>query len=451
MSGNYATNVKSANNANNANDEVIVENAIREYAKGLFEDDVIGEYECQILEWEIFLNNVIDAERLALKNHEDTLKKVLNEQQRQDQLGAMFAMMALSLAAGPALSWITGAIETRIFPKYFSMSQRTSQQILLEHKNKTKLTPFTVYRNHDEYNKVAAKMFAEFTANVIQKGYIDPINYYISKLPDRNAASNNSKSYQELTSVVAIDNNANSDLLYSSLKSRIENALKDEIMVTRSQIRELALNVRRDAQFGRKMLDILYRLNPQIEKWGLREKQKAAELFIESWIDGCRSEWARKWLYYGNNPPKTSIFEMSRKLEREIWKMWILDQEFKFHKTEPVDNQDGVRGIGLRWVEGRNKIKFHKIIVERLIDLGVVIPQTVMQVVALHERNSGNPNKEVPDVSVKGAVDDPQELAEIQNWAENHATEMLNGKFDSTPRAIGSIVNVHKECRQKRR
>lgn len=150
MSGNYATNVKSANNANNANDEVIVENAIREYAKGLFEDDVIGEYECQILEWEIFLNNVIDAERLALKNHEDTLKKVLNEQQQQDQLGAMFAMMALSLAAGPALSWITGAIETRIFPKYFSMSQRTSQQILLEHKNKTKLTPFTVYRNHDE-------------------------------------------------------------------------------------------------------------------------------------------------------------------------------------------------------------------------------------------------------------------------------------------------------------
>ncbi|HEX8396842.1 MAG TPA: hypothetical protein VF644_05415 [Pyrinomonadaceae bacterium] len=450
MSGNYTTNVKSANNANNANDEVIVENAIREYAKGLLEDDVIGEYECQIAEWEMFLNKVLDAERLALKNHEDTLKKVLNEQQEQDQLGAMFAMMALSLASGPALSWIVGAIETRVFPKYFSMRQNTSQKVLLEHKNNTTPTFFTRYRSENEYNQVAAKVFGEFTANVVQKGYIDPINYYISKLPERNAGNNN-RSYQELTAIALIPDNDNSDNLYKSLKTGIENALKEEIMTTRSRIRELALNVRRDTQFGKTMLNILYKLNPQAEKWGLREKQKAAELFIENWIDGCRAEWAKKWLYFGNNPPTTSIYEMSRRLEREIWKMWILDQEFKFHKTEPTDNQDGATLIGFKWVEGRNKIKLHKLIVERLIDLGVVIPQTSKQFEALNERNFGKSNKEIPSVFVDDTVDSAEELAEIQSWAENHTTELLNGKFDNTPRGIGSIVNVHKACIGKRR
>ncbi len=172
---------------------------------------------------------------------------------------------------------------------------------------------------------------------------------------------------------------------------------------------------------------------------------QVANKFVEKIVDEQREKWAKEWLYYGNNPPNASTYEMSRKIEREIWAMWILDQDFNLYSKQMGGFQGEVDGT---WeqpiVEGRDRMPFHKLIVEKLIELGVVIPQTSRQFDALNHRNWGNPNKERPNVLIEGQLDDDNELSEIQNWAKNHQPETLAGAFGTQVRMLPSIIDVHK-------
>ena len=114
--------------------------------------------------------------------------------------------------------------------------------------------------------------------------------------------------------------------LYTSLKTRLENALLTETTI--KTISNLALDVRRSPEFGKNLLKKLYQQKPQLKKMKDPEIQQAANALIETIVDEGRAKWAQDWFYYGHDPATTSTQEMSQKLEREIWGLWILDMGF---------------------------------------------------------------------------------------------------------------------------
>lgn len=413
--------------------QLIWENVIRDYAHDLLATHVVREYEYQIGEWQKYINRVLDAEKIALENHQSVVTKVINKKQEQDQKGAMFAMLALSLLTGPALSWISGTIQYNLFPRLFTKSKSTHVYLDVRGKFRT----FT----ESSHDKVAAKIFGDAAANVVQE---IGVNRFLADAIKKVSKREKGKSYQELTTAALIQDNANSNDLYHSLKTRLENALIDEKTRTVKTISELALIIRRDPNWGKEVLAHLYKTQPNLQKMNDVGLQQAINKHIEDLINYWRGEWAKEALYYGRNPPNTSTYEMSRKIEREIWGMWILDMDFGLVGYDNTSYAGEVISGGIDYkMEGRGGIPFDSLILERLIELGVIFPQTTRQLADLNNRNWGNPNKEKPNIFVDKTVDEGREIGAINDWAEKHPPELLSGSIDSVARTLPSVINVH--------
>lgn len=423
-----------------SNNQFALENAVQDYAHDLFATDVKAEFEYQIGEWKKYINRIIDAEKAASKSQEDLLTAVLNERQKADQANAMIAMFAFSLLGGAALSWVSGLVQYKLFPALNSSNFVMKERLvfLRNQYSKRYAEPAFMYSNEAVPNNIMAKIFGDASKNLLQP-LVNSIGDGVGKIPARGKG----RSSEELTALSLISKNANSDAVSQSLKTRLENALEDEKQLTTKTILALALEIKRSQVFGKNVLAYLYKTQPQAIKANDQSKMQLARQFIEKIVDAQRQKWAETWFYYGNEPPNPSVAEMSRRLEREIWGMWILDQEYKVKKVEIRDSQDDVLLRVLDVVEGRHEIPFHRLIVNRLIDLGVILPQTSRQFKELNERNSGSQNRERPNVLVSENLDTQKELTEIQDWAKTHPPEFISGHLDGSIRMLESIIHVH--------
>ncbi len=425
----------------NNNGNIFLGDRIVEYAHDLLATHTVREYEYVIGKWEDYINRVIDAEKMALDEHQKVLNAVLNQIQQQQQAGAMFAMLALTLVTGPALSWIGGAIQYKLYPLLASQNRWKTAMVYMQNRL-GKGNSYRMSISESEHNRVAAKIFGDAASNVAQQVGVER---FLGRMVANISPRANTKTHQELSALLQIPANAPSRDLHQSLRTRMEASLRDEKEKTVKTISDMALELRRSSTFIKGAYEFFVKLNAQVRGGNVGVQQMAADRFVERMVDEQREKWAKEWLYYGNLPPQTSIVEMSRKIEREIWAMWIIDQEFTLYSQQKGSFAGEVDGTWEElYVAGRDGLAFHSLIVARLTDLGVVIPQTSRQFADLNERNWGNPNKEKPTVLVKDSVDDSQELDEIQAWAKNRQPELLSGHFDSQPRNIGSIVNVHK-------
>lgn len=423
--------------------ELVLENAIVQHAYDLFGTEVIKEYRYQIIEWQKYINQVVDAEREALKNHQNTLKEVINAEKEAKQAGAMYAMLALSLLSGPALSWIGGTIQYKLYPALRSEPRLAHTYFYME-KRKNRAKSVRMEYTAEEHNKVAAKIFGDASVNITQLVGVD---YLANKIQTK--ARENGNSFDQVASLSMIPQNAKSDTLYQSLKTNFENALADEQLKTEMTISDFALelkaNPRLGPNFGKAVLEKMYREQPNTKQESQALRQQRAYQAVIKIVDAFRNKWADDWFYYGNNPPRVSTYEMSRKIEREIWAMWLLDQAFKTVVYSEVSFQGEVESeIEYEQLEGRDQIPLATPILNRLIELGVVFPQTATQLKQLNDRNLGKPKKEKPDVFISKSIDTPQELIELENWAKNHPIELLSGVFDSEIRMLPSVIDIHK-------
>lgn len=425
-----------------------LQDKVAEYAHDLLATHTVREYGYIIGKWHDYINRVVDAEKMALDEHQKVLNGILNERQQKQQTGAMFAMLALTLVTGPALSWIGGAIQYRLYPALASQTRWKSTMVYVQSRMmQSKPRPQILSISESEHNKVAAKIFGDAAVNLGQQVGVERMLVPLAANHGVAPRAPTGKSYQELTALAQIQPNADSRDLHQSLRTKLEAALNDERERTIKTISDLALAVRRNPNFGKNAVEYLLKTYPQIRgDHSGPIMDGVADRFIEKLVDDQRNKWAKEWLYYGNLPPQTSILEMSRKIEREIWAMWLMDQGYRYVEYDAaIVTGEAVSGyIKRQYVEGRNKLRFNDLVVERLIELGVLLPQTSRQLAALNDRNANSSHKEHPTVLVRGSVDDAAELEEIQTWAKNKQPEFLSGHFDSMVRNIGSIVNVHK-------
>lgn len=419
-------------------DELVIENAILQHAYNLLATEVPKEYALQLLEWEKYINRVVDAQIKALQNHQDVLTKILNEQQKAAQQNAAMCMFALSLIAGPALSWLSGTIQYKWYPQLRSQPKLAHTYFYVEgRKNPAK--SIRMEYTADEYNKVAAKIFGDASADIIQNVGID---VFLTKGVEK--ITRQVDAYKKVDMPAA---NAAADQL-DSYRTSIVNAFKDEQAATVETIGKFASKLISDStirqNFGAAVLAKLDREQPQLKNASLRERQEAGKKVVEEIVDKFRNHWADQWFYYGHNPPLTSTTEISRRIEREIWAMWILQQKFQIKLRAMHSTNDGITlSYYGQDAEGSDKIVFHSLIIKRLIDLGVVLPQTPKQFSELNDRNWNNFTKERPRILIKGGLDTQDELKEVEDWANNHPLEFLHGNFNSEIRMLPSIVNIH--------
>ncbi|MDZ4780104.1 MAG: hypothetical protein SGJ19_07630 [Planctomycetia bacterium] len=89
------------------------------YAYKLIKDDVGVEFEAHLNEWKIHTNNLIQYSRIALNSFQTRLEDARKALEADRQRNSQMTMFVLSLLAGPALSFVGGALENRLAPKLF--------------------------------------------------------------------------------------------------------------------------------------------------------------------------------------------------------------------------------------------------------------------------------------------------------------------------------------------
>lgn len=368
---------------------------LRQHAYDFLAVNTVSEYGNQIGEWQKYINRVVDAEKEAVRNHQDTLNKMAAEERAKAEASAMFAMLALSLVTGPLLSWISGAIQYKLVPKLTSVTKprfvtRGLEQTVYSNGKWISSPPLPIgVFTEETHNKVTAKIFGDLGEDAAAKIGGGVMSLFSSSEKQQIPKRQNGNSYQQITLLANQTNNA--DQFINSLKTTLENALIDEKEKTINAIIGLATAIKRNLNFGKLVLEKMYRVKPETKKLSGNQLKWAAYKYIEDLVDEDREKWAEDWFYYGNNPPNTSTFEMSRTIEREIWGLWILDQEFKLYikipgprhsSDEDLDRMQNLIPMPppVPAAKGRDKLPFGETLLRRLADLNIVPPRTYLQI-----------------------------------------------------------------------
>src|SRR5262249_39354634 len=102
----------------------------------------------------------------------------------------------------------------------------------------------------------------------------------------------------------------------------------------KKQIGSLGMSILQHSDYGTACLARLYRVNPHSKRMKPAAVEDVAKKMIRDDLDKIRSAWAKQWFYYGNNPQVLSAAEMSDSIERELWALWILDEQFKLNLSD---------------------------------------------------------------------------------------------------------------------
>src|SRR5450755_3306894 len=104
-----------------------VAQALKDYAKSRL-DRMKEEYERQITKWQGYIDIVADAHTTAYESFKESLKEIKEAQEEERQL----AMFALSLIGNVAISWISGLIQYKLYPRLAGRVKWTEQWTLRE-------------------------------------------------------------------------------------------------------------------------------------------------------------------------------------------------------------------------------------------------------------------------------------------------------------------------------
>lgn len=414
--------------------QLLLENEIKNYTHDLLATHVVLEYGYQIDEWQKYINRVLDAEKLAHENMEGVLKKVIDDINNQPQYLATIGMFALSLLGGAALSWISGAIQYKLFPKLTGKWELNKTGVYLESKAASIEGNFLMIKSELDYNKVTAKVFGDAASNLMGGTVGKAITQYAQQNMSRKTIT------LDKISEITVQGNTSSNELHQSLKTKLENALLDEKQKTIKTIAGLALFLRNNPEFGKYILEELFQKKPGLKSMNDDTILREAKKLVEDTVDLLRKSWAENWFYYGHNPPNTSIDEMSRILQREMWALWIIDQNFIFSRKPLKQIGNAPSPYEQITVNGRNGIPLHKFILFQLMYLNVLQAQMFRGHI-----QSLDPRFKSPNINVGMRVDTAAEIDAINNWAKNHPLELLAGNNDSQKRALPSVLNIHKQ------
>jgi hypothetical protein len=373
---------------------VDLEERMTRYAQGHV-TSMTREYESQRNKWIGFYNVAADAQ----KNACTAVETVITNAQKKHEYYAQLAMLGLSLISGVALAGLATVIEKNLF----SLMQNTEIRLL---RNKYRIPRIQLIRFEDDnYTKIAAKYWGDGIKKMVEDQVdraiplvVAPPNSY--KMPTALGAA-----------VLAGD--------FVSFKTQLENTLIDESRVMTDTFGALDAKINQSQEFGAAVLSASQRQSGNLSMNDYQREQ-AGRKYLDEFFDKIRKYGYQNWFYYGNDPETNNVF-LSKKIEKIVWQVWILDQNFK-----RLWNRGDVGG-NVYWAEGKDGIKLDEDILDHLVnDLGVTVLYDVYWEV--YSRLSGR------------QIEDADGLAKVNAWAKNHVD--VASILGSTPRPFVSITDL---------
>ena len=130
---------------------------LKSYAMGLV-DQISKEYESQMGKWRDYHLLVADAHATAYANFTNALNKIRQLQAAEEAANREIGIFAITLLSVPVLSWISGAIAYKIYPR--AVAIRNPDFIRNNVINKS-WDAFTKAAEKGDYSKVTAKVFGD--------------------------------------------------------------------------------------------------------------------------------------------------------------------------------------------------------------------------------------------------------------------------------------------------
>ncbi len=391
----------------------VIEKAIQQYAHNTVGTHIKNEFDHQIALWEDHIKlQALDC-RTAFANFNGTLAEAKIKQAEAFAL----AMLALSFIAGPALSWLSGTIQYKIVPKLASSSKKVREKVSIIAKEGPPSTSYsvTLESNQADYSKVSAKIFGDMSVVATRA-----LGGTMLASPDWPRAT-----------VEAVADAADPDVF----KTKLELALNAQADTILNHIGAVAHAINENPTYGRPWLvkgnSTSPTKNPTAD---LPEVQEArATKLVREELETMRQAMARQFYYYGNDPVPYDSESVQLAIEREIWALWILAQDF--HVVTFT-----ARSYGEDWNTQHIKPRIDRVILDRWSMIGLLPPDRMDQVLKhalLRKKGAlvGLPLPKAP--STMGWIN------ALNTWARDHKPSILAGHQEGRRRILPPIENLY--------
>jgi len=314
------------------------------------------EYDWQVAKWKPFFNVVVDAQAAAFDTFKTTLENALKDSQR----GAELLLMALSMAGGAAIGWLGTVVKGHLTSRFAKSPVFQDAFVPGGGYEIVKVSAGTL-------EETAAK--AAYFGDKLEKGLGTGLDKLVAKVTPKTELKDVSRPATADLKSKLTQTIQKAD--YASFKTMITAVLDEEIRITTGQFGLWYSATHNDRDFGTKLLAAvkakfnLPHLSPDsLETFGVND--------IDDYIDKLRNKFAKDWFYYGNDPDEKGIKSLPDRIEKELWALWIIDQEFKVRSLpDPL--------IKSREVRGKDRIPLnHRIIKHLMVDLSGAVGQDMI-------------------------------------------------------------------------
>lgn len=378
--------------------------------------DLVPEWGYQYDRWKGFLDDTVSpAFADAFKGQQETLKA---SEKAKEALWDL-AKIGLSIIGQVTLSWVAGKIQYEYLAKYNPTIKFKTIKVDTNYK-------VSLSGQYVEYDKVAGKVYADMSKELGKLGLGEV-----------------TKSVH-INSVIPADG---SEVAKAGDPDQFKREIGDEL---NSQKKQLTATI---GDFADKILDSgldwggeqvkrLLKKYPELPKLSQQEQRRRGEAMLNDDLDRMRQNWADNpvWFYFGNAPFNYSRFELARTIERELWALWVLDQDYKVeHKTMRYRGELYESDV----VAGKNVM--NKPIWDRLVELHVFkAPPAFNEEVPVSNADPNDEENQAMEVPYNW---DASYLPMLLSWANAHGTTPQS-QMKGVSRILPSITGVHQAILQ---
>lgn len=339
---------------------------VRDHLKDLLGTNLKDEFNDQIEDWKLHIDRLADAAQNATDSFVSTLKAAHAEQEEKARQGFLFALAILEMVAGPALGFLGKAIGERLGSKFLSSTQHVMsiKEVNLvnslghEYVGFVRVTA-TVKTEREWANKILGEAGKGAGGSLVKLGV------GVMKPKEDN--------WQPDTSFVK------GSYTWQSFRTKLKEELADKQRFEQTQLQELHHTINNNPKMGVQLLEALRNQNPRLRQ--ITDPYKLAEecnKLIDKWLNEQRAIWAKDWFFYGHNAPRRGqIANLNIMFEREMWAMWVLEEEISIEKIHikqhypsdglgPAQNVEGT----VFQIKSKSKLLETKAVQKRLIYLG---------------------------------------------------------------------------------
>jgi hypothetical protein len=380
--------------------------------------DLVPEWGYQYDRWKSFLENTVSpAFADAFKSQQETLKA---SEKAKEALWDL-AKIGLSIIGQVTLSWVAGKIQYEYLAKYNPTIKFKTVKVDANYK-------VSLSGQYVEYDKVAGKVCADMSKELGKIGLGE-----VTKSVPINSVSPADGS--------GVAKAGDPDQFKREIGDEL-NSQKKMLTATIGDFADKILDSKLD--WGGEQVKRLLKKYPELLKLPEQEQRRRGESMLNDDLDKMRNSWADNpvWFYFGYVPFSYSRFELARTIERELWALWVLDQDYKVeHKTMRYRGELYDSDV----VAGKNVM--NRPIWDRLVELHVFKAPPLVDEQSIPPNPDSDPNDEENQAMEVPYNWDTSFLPMLLSWANSHGTTPQS-QMKGVSRILGSITGVHQSILQ---